>query len=123
MSKAKQRRAPMRMDRFKKQFADEVIGEGSLEPIEIGDGEQVWVKLPIMLDEDDDYQEQLQEASKSDEPDAFPLVVLGQHPDRTAEEQWAAWQAAGYDGGDLAKAIRALSNEAQQRLNDFRYGG
>jgi hypothetical protein len=123
MAKTKQRRAPVRMDRFKKQFADEVIGESSLEQVEIGDGDYVWIKLPVMLDEDDDYQDKITEAYKSDDEDAVPLVVLGQHPDHDAHEQWAKWKAAGYDATDLAAIFRVQTQAAQERLNDFRYGG
>jgi hypothetical protein len=123
MAKTKQRRAPVRMDRFKKQFTEEVIAEGSLEPIEIGEDQQVWIKLPILLDEDDNYQEQLREAYESDDEDAVPLVVLGQHPDHDPAEQWAAWKSAGYDATDLASILRVQTNAAQERLNDFRYGG
>jgi len=123
MAKAKQRRAPVRMDRFKKQFADEVIGEGSLVPVEIGDGEVVKIKLPIMLDEDDEYQDVLREAFDSGEAEQVSLAVLGGDPDRSAEEQWEAWKAAGYDSSDLAAVYRAELSAAQDRLNDFRYGG
>ncbi|MFD6032445.1 hypothetical protein ACX12M_17130 [Cellulosimicrobium cellulans] len=123
MAKTKQRRAPVRMDKFKRQFSEEVIGEGSLVPVEIGDGDVVKIKLPLLLDEDDDYQDRLQQATQSDEEDAVPLVVLGANPDRDAEEQWAAWQAAGYTSKDLAAIYQAELLAAQDRLRDFRYGG
>lgn len=120
----KNTRRKVRMDQFKRQVAEEVIGPDSLVDIEIGKGEIVRIKVPVGLDEHDDYQEKIQEAMKEEEyGEAVALVVLGQDPDRSAEDQWAAYQAAGYDSGDLALVFQSETIAASERLKAFRYAG
>jgi hypothetical protein len=124
MSRKKNPRRNVRMDQFKRQIAEEVIGPDGLVDVEIGKGEFVRIKLPVALDESDDYQERLQQASKEEEyGEALSLEVLGHDPDRSAEEQWAAWQAAGFDAGDLALVFQAETVAANERLKAFRYAG
>lgn len=122
MAKSKEIRT-VRMDQLKKQYADRVIGEGSLVRVEISAGEYVWIKLPIMLAEDDDFPDRLRAAGVAQDSEELALVVLSGHPDHTAEEQWEKWKASGFDASDLALAFKSELDAAQDRQSDFRYAG
>lgn len=117
---AKRRR--IRMDRFNAQVAEHIIGPDSLVDLVIGQDETVTIKLPLMLDEGDDYTEQIDKA-QAEGGKAIALVIFGHDPNRTAEEQYEAWTAAGYTDRDLAIAFTAEVNAARERLGNFRFNG
>lgn len=114
-------RRRIRMDKLKSQIAERVIGDDALIELEISKNEYVTIKLPILLEEGDDYQEQIQKAR--DDEESLALVLFGQDPNRSAEEQLAAWRAAGYTTRDLAIAYMAEMQDAQERLGKYRYNG
>lgn len=116
MSKPNKRR--VRMDQFKSQIADAVLADDRLVEIAVSDSESVWIKIPLMLADDDDFPQRLREA---EDGAALALVILSGHPDVSAEEQWATWTAAGYDEIDLATLFGTENQAAQERLKNFRY--
>lgn len=114
----------VRLDKFRKQIAENVIGEDNLVRIEFGGGPEdyVTIKLPIMLPEDDDFMDRIAAASNSDDRDLdFSLVVLSGHPTRTAEEQVDIWLEAGNTYSELANVYAVEARAAQERLGNFRY--
>lgn len=117
MSKPNKRR--VRMDQFKAQITEQVLPEDRLVPVDLGPDTVVTIKLPIMLDEDDPYIEQMQAATTAEE---IALVILS-GSDVPAEEQWQTWQFAGYDGTDLMELFSAERAAAEDRLKAFRYKG
>lgn len=117
MSKPNKRR--VRMDQFKAQLAEQVLPENRLVEVDLGNGSVVHMKLPIMLDEGDDFMERLAAAPDGE---AVALVVLSGSL-VPAEEQWAAWQAAGYDSTDLSEVFQAETSAARERWDAFRYKG
>lgn len=117
---AKRRR--VRMDRFNAQVAEHVIGPDSLVELEIGDGQYVTIKLPLMLNEGDTYAEDLERA-QAEGGKAVALEVFGHDPDRTAEDQYQAWTDAGLTDRDLAIAFGVELSSARERLGNFRFNG
>lgn len=116
------RRRRVRMDRFKAQLAEAVIGEDSLLEVEVGEDEAVVMRLPVLLPEGDDYQERVANAA-GDSGRAAALLILGYHPTRSAEEQLDVWESAGYTTDDLAAVFGAETNAARERLGNFRFNG
>lgn len=108
----------VRADRFRQQLAEHVIGEDSLVELEVADGDIIKVKLPVLLNEGDEYVRLMNEAVGEREK---ALVVLSFNPDRDAEEQLDALLAAGYDYRFLAAFIASESAVAQEALGKFRY--
>lgn len=116
------KRRAVRMDRFKNQLAENVLGPDGLIELEVADGEKVSIRLPLLLNEGDDYAERIEAASQNG-GEAIALVLLGGHPDRSAEEQWDTWTGAGYTADDLAIAYHVEMADARERLGKFRYSG
>ena len=115
---AKRRR--VRLDRYKEQIAENVIGPDGLLELELSESDSVKVKLPILLDEGDDYTKRLAEAADEEER---ALIVFGFNPERSAEEQLAAYLAAGGTYRDLAVILQAETATAQEALGKLRYRG
>lgn len=113
-------RRRIRMDRFNAQIAEKVIGPDSLVELEIDKGQYVTVKLPVLLHEDDDFTDRIA-AAQDGGGDAIALVIMDFDPTRTAEEQLKAWKDAGLTSRDLAVVYAAETNEARERLGNFRF--
>jgi len=111
-------RRRVRMEQFKEQVTETVLPEGNLIEVELPDGTSVFVKIPIPFTADDEFIKRLQDAEGSRES---CLIVLGEHPEHDAEEQWAKWEAAGYTEEDLAMLLKAETAAANERLEAFRY--
>lgn len=111
-------RRRVRMQQFKEQVGEAVLPEGNLIEVDLPTGETVHVKIPIPFTSDDDFITRLQAAEGARES---CLVVLGEHPEHDAEEQWAKWEAAGYTEEDLAMLLKAETAAANERLEAFRY--
>lgn len=109
------------MDQFKKQLAEEVIGEDSLVEVEIGKGEYVTLYIPIDSDEAKEHSHLLRSVGVDSEAGA--LAVFDHNPDRTPEDQLAAWQNAGFTINDLIRVYGVESRAAGERLGEFRYKG
>lgn len=118
MSKPNKRR--VRMDQFLAQVTEQVLPTDALIPIDVAHDETVWIKVPLSAVEGDEYMDAVR-AAKGDEE--LALVVLGEHPDHTAEEQWETWQAAGYTAEQLAMVFATETSAARERLGNFRYAG
>ena len=118
MSKPNQRR--VRMQQFQHQIAEQVLPENNLIPVDLDDDTTVYLKIPVVLPEGDDFLEELQ-AAKTEEQVA--LVVLAGYDGATAQEQWDTWRAAGYSGTDLMKVFATERAAAEDRLKAFRYKG
>lgn len=118
MSKPNKRRVVM--EKFKAQVAEEVIGDDGLVEVDLPGGETVWVKVALPFSNEDEYLEELKAATTAKES---CLVVLGQHSDHTAEDQWAKWEAAGYTEDDLALFLKAETARAKDAQEGFRYRG
>lgn len=114
-------RRRVRMDKFKAQIADQVIGEDSLVELETGKGEYVTIYIPIDPEEAEAHGKQLQ-ASGAD-TEAGALVIFSHNPDVSAEDQLAQWKAAGLTMKDLLLAYQAETVDARERLGKFRYRG
>lgn len=117
MSKPNRRR--VRMDQFKRQMAEQVLPDDSLVQVELDEVRSVQIKIPVMLDEDDDFPARI-EAAESLEEMALVLLSGGSTP---AEEQWETWKAAGYDAVDLMKVYATERAGAEERMRQFRYKG
>lgn len=119
MSSSKRRR--IRVDQFKKQLAENVIGADGLIELEIGQGHFVTIYIPLGSEE----REALAEALKSagDDHRAGALVVLDHNPARSADEQLEAWESAGLTVEDLMRIYQVETQDALERLGKFRYKG
>ena len=117
---AKQPRRVVRMDQFKEQIAEAVLPPNHLLEVEAAPGKSVWIKIPLNLDEDDDYPARIQAAANGKD---LALVLLSGHPDLTAQEQWDTWTSAGFNENDLAVVFGTENRAAQERLGNFRYRG
>lgn len=116
---AKQR--TVRMDQFTQKIAEEVLPKDNIVRLELSKDDFVTIKLPIFLEEDDPYQEQMKNAQGGTSED-IALVILGYDPDgRSAEEQLALWKAHDYSLGDLARVFAKEVEAAQDRLGKFRF--
>lgn len=113
-------RRVVRMDEFRKQIDEAVIGADHLVEVEAAPGKSVWIKIPLNLAEDDDYPARLQAASTGKD---LALVILSGRPGVTAQEQWETWSDAGWDENDLAVVFGTENKAAQERLGNFRYRG
>ena len=111
-------RRVIRMDEFKRQIAEAVLTDDHLVEVEAAPGKSVWIKIPLNLDDDDDYPQRLRAAKGGED---LALVILSGHPDRTAQQQWEEWTSAGLTAGDLAVVFGTESQAAQERLGNFRY--
>lgn len=114
-------RRRVRMDKFKAQLAEEVIGEDSLVELEIAKGEYVTIYIPVDPEKAAEFGKELQGIGSDSEAGA--LLVLGNNPTVTAAEQFEKWQAAGFDVRDLLLAYSAEAQSARERLGKFRYRG
>ena len=119
------KRRRIRADRFRTQLAENVLGPDGLVEVEVnGDGDCVYIRLPLLLPDGDPYPDQLNNARTADDPDrAVALVVLGHHPDRTAEDQLDLWLRSGNTLTDLAAIFAVETQDARERLGNFRYSG
>ena len=114
----------VRLEKFRKQIAESVIGPESLVRIEFGGGEEdyVTVKIPVMLSEGDDFPEQLNAATNSDDPDReIALVILSGNPELSAESLLDRWLDAGLSIKELATIYGAERRRVEEALGNFRY--
>ena len=114
----------VRVDRFRRQIAENVVGEGSLVRVEFGPGpdEFVTVKMPVMLADDDDFSERLQEAIQAEDSDReIALVILSGNPDILAEDQLDRWLNAGLGIKELATIYGTERRRVEEALGNFRY--
>lgn len=118
MSKPNKRRIVM--EKFKAQVAEEIIGEDGLVEVDLPMEERVWVKITLPFSNDEDYLDRLRAAEGARES---CLVILGEHPEHSAEDQWAKWEAAGYTEDDLAMLVKAETAKAKEKQDGFRYRG
>ena len=105
---------------FAKQMAEQVIAPDSLIEIEANTEESVWVKVPFNLDEGDEYPSKLAACSTGEE---MAKLMLGFHPQHTADEQWATWVGAGRDAKLLVNIVGSLRVDAEEKAKNFRYRG
>lgn len=115
------RRRRVRVDQFKKQFAEEVIGADSLIELEIGKGEIVTIHIPIDPEEAQELVSQLRDVG--DDLTAGALVVLAGNPVATAEEQLEKWLDKGFTIPDLMQIYATESQGVRDRAGKFRYRG
>ena len=119
---AKQR--TVRVDKFRKQLAENVIGQDNTVRVEFGGDPEdyVTIKLPLLLEEEDDFMDRLTEAFEAEDRDReVSLAVLSGHPTRTAEEQLELWLDAGNTHGELSQIYASELNAGRERLGNFRY--
>lgn len=107
---------------FQKQFEEQVIGPGSLVEIALNSAEteSVWIKVPFNLDDDDDYVRLVSSQTTSED---MAMVILGQHPDYSAEDQWAKVVAAGWSAKDVINWVGHEKLAAEERAKNFQYRG
>ena len=119
---AKQR--TVRVEKFRKQLAENVIGQDNTVRVEFGGGPEdyVTIKLPLLLEDGDDFMDRLTEAFEAEDRDReVSLAVLSGHPTRTAEEQLELWLDAGNTHGELSQIYASELNAGRERLGNFRY--
>lgn len=125
MSKNNDRRV-IRMDRFKAQIEERVLPPDGLVSIDLGDGDGLGIikmrvsTLAADVDDNDPFLARVVESKSIEE---LALHVLSFNPDRSAEEQWSAFLAAGYSREDFGVLFRTESDAARERLGNFRYAG
>lgn len=107
---------------FAKQMNEAVIGTDSLVevPVDLAETASVWIKVPYNLDEGDDYAQRVARCATSEE---MAMVILGEHPTLTAEEQWQTWTNAGHDAKLLINIVGSEKEAAEERGKNFRYRG
>ncbi|MGC0270811.1 hypothetical protein ACPROK_14720 [Glutamicibacter soli] len=115
-------RRVVRMDRFKKQLAENV-GTDELLPIEIGKDERVYIRLGFQVEDTPDFQDFMKRLQTASPGDESAMVILGEHPELSGEEQLEKWKAAGYTTDDLALVFGAETQEYKDSLGKFRYRG
>ena len=111
----------VRMDEFKKQQAEALRLADSFLRVDLSDDEHVWIKMPVHLADDDDFAEQVQDAVASGDNDQVALVILGQHPDVSGEEQLKKWREHGHTIEDLAILFRSEARRLNEEAERFRY--
>ena len=114
----------VRLEKFRKQIAESVIGPEGLVRIEFGGGEEdyVTVKIPVMLSEGDDFPERLNAATNSDDPDReIALVILSGNPELSAESLLDRWLNTGLSIKELATIYGAERRRVEEALGNFRY--
>ena len=114
----------VRLEKFRKQIAESVIGPEGLVRIEFGGGEEdyVTVKIPVMLSEGDDFPERLNAATNRDDPDReIALVILSGNPELSAESLLDRWLDAGLSIKELATIYGAERRRVEEALGNFRY--
>jgi nucleotide-binding universal stress UspA family protein len=122
MAKTNQGPRPIRLDQFKEQLED--AGLSGLQPLEIGKGEYVNIRLGITVDDSAEHKEFLkavEEAGEEDDQREAALIVLGALDDRDqAEADLEKVTAAGYTPGLLMVAWATATREQQETLGKIK---
>jgi len=112
------------IQQFEKQLAENVVGPDSLLEVELGDGESIYLKIPVDTNSASNSAfEAMGEAMKAcgDDEEAAALVCLEGHPTMSAREQLDMWLATGRTPGLLLHTWTISSRETMQNLAEFRY--
>lgn len=115
MSNAKLR--PIRFDQFKKQLDE--VGLGNLQEVQLDANTSIWIRLGNSIDSDDadEFQARIRNANDSKD---VALIVLGYHPEHSADEQWDLFEAAGGTPDQLAALWSSATADQQERLGKLR---
>lgn len=111
-------RKAIRLDRFEQQLAEEVIGEDSLQRVDLSADDHVTLYIPIDPEKLTEVMDELSAVGKDTEAGA--LVIFGHNPNVTAEEQLALWKAHGKSLGLLITLYRSVVTDVQERLGKVR---
>lgn len=120
------KRRTVRVDKFRQQIAESVIGNDNLVRVEFGseDRDFINILIPDMLGQEEtkDFNDRLEEARESDDPERnIALLILSGDPEDLAAEQLERWTAAGNDIAELAIIWGAERRRVSEALGNFRY--
>lgn len=108
---------PIRFDQFKKQLDE--AGMNNMQEVQLDKDTSIWIRLGNGIDSDDakDFEARLAGALDSKE---VALTVLDYYPERSAEEQWELFEAAGGTADTLAALWTAATVDQRERLGKLR---
>ena len=120
------KRRTVRVDKFRQQIAESVIGNDNLVRVEFGseDRDFINILIPDMLGQEEtkDFNDRLEEARESDDPERnIALLILSGDPEDLAAEQLERWTAAGNDIAELAIIWGVERRRVSEALGNFRY--
>lgn len=120
------KRRTVRVDKFRQQIAENVIGNDNLVKVEFGPGERDYVNifLPDLLGsaETQDFNDRLAEARESDDSEReIALLVLSGDTEDPAEDQLNRWIESGNDIAELALIWGVERRRVSDALGNFRY--
>jgi hypothetical protein len=116
----------VRLDKFRQQIAESVIGNDNLVRVEFGpeDRDFINILIPDMLGQEETkgFNDRLEEARESDDAERnIALLILSGGPEDSAEEQLERWTAAGNDIAELAIIWGVERRRVSEALGNFRY--
>lgn len=120
------KRRTVRVDKFRQQIAESVIGNDNLVRVEFGSEDRDFINMliPDMLGQEEtkDFNDRLEEARESDDPERnIALLILSGDPEDSAEEQLERWIVAGNDIAELAIIWGVERRRVSEALGNFRY--
>lgn len=130
MGKPNRRR--VRMQQFKSQVSEHMLGEDGLIPVDLNDDVTLYLKVALYpIDTDgDDYVERMKAAA---DIRGMALVALSYSPEipeehvderhAFAEQQWRQFLEAGYTEKDFITLLNTETADARERLGKFKYTG
>lgn len=116
MAKPNKKR-PIRMDQFVKQLEDSGINE--LEEIQVTKDDSVWIRLGVGV-EVEKTMEFVERVQATDTAEEAALVILGEHPTFTAEEQRDKVIAAGWTDEQLVALWAAATSDMRDEMGKLR---
>lgn len=111
------KKRPIRMDQFVKQLEDAGIDE--LEQVEIAQGEVVYIRLSVGIDVEK-TQEFMERVQATDTAEEAALVILGEHPSVSAEDQLQKVHDAGWTDEQLIALWGASSAAMRDEMGKLR---
>lgn len=111
------KKRPIRMDQFVRQLEESGIDE--LEEVQVSKDESVWIRLSVGL-EIEKTQEFIERVQATDTAEEAALVILGEHPTISAEEQREKVLAAGWTDEQLVALWGASSSAMRDEMGKLR---
>lgn len=120
------KRRTVRVDKFRAQIAESIIGPDNLVRVEFGAGEDdhVDIFLPDLLgsEETKTFNAAIKDAQEAEDPEReLALLILSHTPGDPAEAQLERWLASGADIAELALIWGAERRRVNDAMGNFRF--